>query len=173
MSDSDEGLSFPRRLLLRLAQAVVFIYLVLDAILAPLFQPIVRWFAELALIQRLERLIADLSPYTILILLAIPFVIAEPAKLYALYLIGAGHMVLGVATLIGAYLISLLVVDRIYQAGAFKLRLIEWFDHLMSWLTHYRDKLVRFVHSTAIWQAAMRLKRDMKEWFAELGLGRQ
>jgi len=173
LSDFEEGLSFPRRLLLRLAQSVVFIYLVLDAILAPLFQPIARWFAELALIQRAERLIADLSPYAILVLLAIPFVIAEPAKLYALYLIGAGHRVSGIVTLIGAYLISLLVVDRIYQAGAFKLRRIEWFDHLMSWLTHFRDRLVHFVHSTAIWQMAMRLKRDVKEWFAELGLGRR
>ncbi|ACB95928.1 hypothetical protein [Beijerinckia indica] len=172
MSDPDAGLSPLRRLLLWLAQGLVLFYLLLDAVVAPLFRPIADWFARLALVLRLERLIADLSPYMILFLLAVPFGLAEPAKIYGLYLIGAGHVLSGIVTLVGAYLVSFVVVERIYHAGEVKLRYIRWFAFVMDWLIHYRDRLRAFVQSTRIWAYFQEIKREIRGWIADFRLSR-
>ncbi len=65
-------------------------------------------------------------------MLAVPFAFAEPAKIYALYLMTEGHFATGLVTISMAYLVSLLVVERIYHAGQGKLQTIVWFAKLMQ-----------------------------------------
>ncbi|HYP58745.1 MAG TPA: hypothetical protein VEQ35_10760 [Beijerinckia sp.] len=157
-----------RRVLLWLAESLVIFYVALDAIIVPLFRPFLRWFAKLWLVIRFEEFVATLPAYGILVLLAIPFVIAEPAKVYALYLLGTGHVTIGLVTMAGAYLLSLVLVERVYQAGRAKLKTIGWFAKFMNWLVQFRDQLSAWAKSTRIWAMVTQLKRGARLFIARL-----
>jgi hypothetical protein len=149
--------------LLRLAEALVVVYVVLDAIAVPLFRPLLRWLARIRLVLRLEAFFAQLPPYLILALLLIPYVSAEPAKVYALYLMGTGHLITGFAALVAAYLVSLVLVEQIYQAGKTKLRSIAWFAKAVDWLFDFRDRLLDWMKATRVWIALIRLEGYVRE----------
>jgi hypothetical protein len=150
-----------RHLLLWPLQAVVVVYVILDGIALPVIRPIWRWVAGLRFVLRLQDIVAALPPYAILLLLAVPLAFAEPAKIYALVLMAQGHFVAGLFTMALAYLVSLVVAERIYHAGQAKLRTILWFARLMDWLTSIRDRLLAWAHETWIWAFATRLKQAM------------
>ncbi|MGO9007710.1 MAG: hypothetical protein ACLQIQ_04875 [Beijerinckiaceae bacterium] len=152
--------------LLRLAEALVILYVVLDAIAVPLFRPLLRWLARVRLVLRLEAIFAPLSPYVILAIVLIPYVSAEPAKIYALYLMGTGHLIAGGAALAAAYLVSLVLVEQIYQAGKTKLRTIAWFADSVDWLFDFRDRLLDWMKATRAWIALMRLEGYVSETFS-------
>lgn len=164
-----------RRLLLLAAEALIIFYLTLDALVAPVFRPLIRWLAKLRFVIRLEDLVADLPPYGILTLLAIPFALAEPAKVYALFLFATGHEMMGIVIFVLAYFVSFVVVERIYSAGRAKLRTIGWFAKLMDWLFAFRDHLLAWAKSTEAWAFFVRVKRRGAEvwrrWRLRFGLG--
>jgi hypothetical protein len=160
-----------RRVLLLPAKAVVVLYVVLDGIVTPVVRPLLGWAARLRFIIRLQDVVAALPPYAILVSLSIPFAFAEPAKLYALYLMAEGHFVAGFFTISMAYLVSLLIVERIYHAGRVKLKTIPWFAKLMDWLTGISDRLLAWGRATRIWALFVKLKRSARALAAKLRLG--
>lgn len=159
-----------RRLLLIAAEALIIFYLTLDALVAPVFRPLIRWLAKLRFVIQLERLIADLPPYGILALLAIPFGLAELAKVYAVFLIATGLERTGWTIFILAYLVSFIFVERTYSAGKAKLRTIGWFARLMDWLAAFRDHLLEWVRSTQAFMFFSRLKRRFADVIRRLRL---
>lgn len=169
LARTDENSSL-RRLLLLPAKAVVVLYLVLDGIVTPVLRPLLGWVARLRFVIRLQDIVAALPPYAILVLLAIPFAFAEPAKFYALYLMTEGHFATGLVTISMAYLVSLLVVERIYHAGRAKLKTIPWFAKLMDWLTGIRDRLLAWARATRVWAFSVKLKRKARALAAKLRL---
>ncbi len=169
MARTDENSSL-RRLLLSPAKAVVILYVVLDGIVTPVVRPLLGWVARLRFVIRLQDIVAALPPYAILALLAVPFAFAEPAKIYALYLMTEGHFATGLVTISMAYLVSLLVVERIYHAGRMKLATIPWFAKLMDWLTGIRDRLLAWARATRIWAFSAKLKRNARALAAKLRL---
>jgi hypothetical protein len=169
LARTDEKSSL-RRLLLLPAKAVVILYVVLDGIITPVVRPLLGWVARLRFVIRLQDIVAALPPYAILVLLAVPLAFAEPAKIYALYLMTEGQLVSGLVTISMAYLVSLLVVERIYYAGRTKLKTILWFAKLMDWLTGIRDRLLAWARATRIWAFSVKLKRNARALAAKLRL---
>ena len=169
MARTDENSSL-RRLFLLAAKAVVVLYFVLDGIVTPVVRPLLGWVARLRFVIRLQDIVAALPPYAIFALLSVPFAFAEPAKIYALYLMTEGHFATGLATISMAYLVSLLVVERIYHAGRAKLKTIPWFAKLMDWLTGIRDRLLAWARATRIWAFSAKLKRNARALAAKLRL---
>jgi hypothetical protein len=159
-----------RRLLLLPAKAVVVLYVVLDGIVTPVFRPLIRWVARLRLVIRLQDIVAALPPYAILGLLSIPFAVAEPAKIYALYLMTKGQFATGLVTIAMANLVMLLVVERIYHAGRAKLKTIPWFAKLIDWLTGIRDRLFAWARATRIWAFSVKLRQNARALVAKLRL---
>ncbi|MCI0468010.1 MAG: hypothetical protein L0Y57_13585 [Beijerinckiaceae bacterium] len=155
-------LRFPRPLLWA-ADAVVILYLILDGIATPLIRPLLRWVAGLVLVLRLQDIVASLPPYVILLLLAFPIAVAEPAKIYALYLMSQGYLYAGCATLAAAYLLSLVVAERIYRAGEERLRTIAWFANFMDWLIDIREQLLAWVRATPLWAISTKIRRRARE----------
>jgi hypothetical protein len=149
----------PRQFLLLVAEALIVVYVTLDAVVTPLFRPFVRWFAKLRYVIHLQEAVARLPPYGILTLLAIPFAIAEPAKVYAVFLFATGHEIAGVAVFVMAYFLSIVVMERIYSTGRDKLRTIEWFAKLMDFLIAFRDRLIAWAKATQAWIFTARMKR--------------
>ena len=167
MARPDE-ISSLHRLFLLAAKAVVVLYVVLDGIVTPLVRPLLLWVARLRFVIRLQDIVAALPPYAILVLLAIPFAVAEPAKIYALYLMTEGQFAAGLGTIAMAYFVSLVVVERIYHAGRAKLKTIPWFAKLMAWLTGIRDRLLAWARTTWVWAISVKLKRDARALAAKL-----
>jgi len=157
-----------RRVLLRAAEALVGLYVVLDDIFTPVFRPLVRWVVALPLVLRLQQFAAELPPYGILALMAVPFVLGEPAKLYGLYMFGTGHWVTGLVVLGLAYLVTIVLVERVYTAGKDKLRTIGWFAFVMDWLIAVRDHVHEWAKTTAIWAAAQQLVRSVRAAYPQV-----
>lgn len=138
-----------------LFEAFAAFILLLDAIVRPLYRPLLRWIAARRIMHRFAALIAPLPRFAILILFGIPFVIAEPLKLFALYLAARGLVVTGVLLMILAYLVSFLIVERIYDAGKEKLLTYRWFAWAMLQIGRVRDVLlaikVRIVARARAW----------------------
>jgi hypothetical protein len=141
----------PRRALFWAAEALVVLYVVFNAILRPVFRPLSRWLASLHLVVSLEARLAQLPPGVILVMLLVPFLSAEPAKVYAVYLMGTGHFASGLAIFIGAYVVSLVLVDHIYHAGKAKLRTLPWFAKITDYLFAFRDRLIAWAKTTQVW----------------------
>jgi hypothetical protein len=157
--------SIGRRIVLWPAEAVVTLYVVLDDVLTPVFEPVVRWVAALPLILRLQKFAADLSPYGVLFLLLVPSFIGEPGKVWGLYLLATGHWVSGLIVLAASYAVTLILVERIYTAGKAKLMTIRWFAYLMEWMFAIRDHLHEWARSTWIWAYAENLASQTRLFY--------
>ncbi|GAC1332466.1 MAG: hypothetical protein NVSMB26_12140 [Beijerinckiaceae bacterium] len=144
------------------ARAIVVLYLVLDSLVFPLFRPIARWIAARGLIVALQQRIAALPAYAVLFLLALPFVGAEPAKIYGVYLLTEDHLIGGLLVLAAAYFVSIVVVERIFDAGRTNLLTIPWFAMMWSWFTAIRDRLTTWVQSTKFWASFIAMKVRMR-----------
>lgn len=150
----------------RLVVAVVVVgYTVLDELLFPLFRPMIRWLTGLRLFQRIGEWLGRLPPYVALVVLGVPFVIIEPAKVAAIWWAGTGHVVTGTVGLLVAHALSLLVVERIFHAVYHPLMRIEWFAKLLGWLFGIRDRAIDMVKSTAAWRTASIWAGAVREWF--------
>lgn len=164
---ADKQPSLARRVLSIPAEIVVGLYVVVDGIVAPLFGPLVRWLSSLKLIQRLERAIGSLPPYVILVLLGVPFGIAELTKVYAVILMSEEHFRTGMTLFIGAYVVSILVCERTFHAGKAQLLTIPWFKVLYDWVMMIRDHILGWFRATRIWKMAEALRQK-----ARIGLHR-
>ena len=106
--------------------------------------------------------IAALNPYVILVLLVVPFGFAEFAKVYGLILIADGHYRIGMTMFLGAYVVSILVCERIFHAGKSSLMTIGWFKTIYDWLMAIRDRVLAWLRETRIWRASVGLKRSLR-----------
>lgn len=129
----------------RLGQAggvLVGAYIVIEQLVLPIFRPLARLLVKLPPVVWIEKWAARLPPYGALIALAIPLVVAEPAKWFGLFLIAESQVLLGTSVIVLAYLVSLTIVDRIYEAARPNLLQIAWFAKIMFWLVAVRDAML-------------------------------
>lgn len=92
--------------------------------------------------SRIRRAIERLGPYASLCLLAVPLAIVEPLKLVALVVAGSGHWITGTVTIVCAYAISLLLVERLFLIVKPKLLRLRWFAALWHWFVAVREGLL-------------------------------
>ena len=88
-----------------------------------------------------RRWIQKLGPYQSLAVLLVPIALVEPLKLIALFVAGNGHWLSGTGMLIGAYAVSLLVVERLFRVVKPKLMTLGWFAKSWTWWVAQRDKV--------------------------------
>ena len=155
---TDHKLNPLQRALRLFAEIVVAVYVVVDSIVFALFRPVVRWLSGLRVVQRIERWIQSLPPYVILVVMVVPFIIAELAKVFAVYWMAEGHFRTGMTIFIGAYIISIFVCERILHAGKAQLLTIPWFAWCYNWVMALRDAVFGWFKQTAIWRAAVAIK---------------
>ena len=151
-----------------IALVVVVLWAILDTLLFPLFRPLIGWLSSLRLFETVGGLIGRSPPYLVLLMLAVPFVVLEPLKVFALYWIAVGHVIQGTILLIFAHALSILTLDRIYHAGKGQLDKIGWFARLMGWVVGLRDWAFGWVKHTAAWQSAANMLAATRLWFRNL-----
>ena len=94
----------------------------------------------------------SLRPYPTLALFVVPFVILEPAKPLAAYLIGTGRYFGGMALLIAAELLKLVLVERLFVLTRRKLLTILAF----AWGYVRWRRAIDWLQSTTMWRDARR-----------------
>jgi hypothetical protein len=154
--------------LLAILRGILTVLIVIDEIARPLCRPLIRWLSSLRIIQRIEAGIARLPRLGILILLAIPFAIAEPLKLLGLLMMADGRARTGSIVFGFAHLVSFLLVERIYHAGRDKLLTYGWLAWGMALLDRLRRRALDWVRSSAAYAFALRSRDAARQWWRSL-----
>jgi hypothetical protein len=90
----------------------------------------------------LRRRIQKLTPYFSLLLLSVPVLLVEPLKCAAVFVAGKGHWLTAAGMIIGAYPVSLVLVERLFRAVKPKLLMLDWFGKLWARYSTLRDKVL-------------------------------
>jgi len=151
-----------------IATVVVVIYEAAAAIFTPLLRPLWLWLGGFTLFRLIGGWIGRQPPYMVLVLLAVPFCVIEPAKYLALYWLATGHLVTGGIALVLSHGLSLLVCERIFHAGYEPLMRIGWFNRLLTWLLGLRDRALAWARASAAWQTARDAWHTVRAWWAEV-----
>ena len=96
---------------------------------------------EMTRLAGARRWLQKLGPYQSLAVLLVPITLVEPLKLIALFVAGKGHWLSGTGMLIGAYAVSLLVVERLFRVVKPKLMTLGWFAKSWTWWVALRNKV--------------------------------
>jgi len=151
---------------------LLILWTLLETLLFPIFRPLIDFLSSLRLFELFGTALAKLPPYVALLVFAVPFIIIEPIKAFALYWFGIGHIVQGGVLYVLAHLASILIVERLYHTMHAPLMRIGWFKTLMTWLDGIRRVTLDWAKSTAVWQASARFARDTRAtvagWVASL-----
>lgn len=89
-----------------------------------------------------RRLIQQLGPYQALALLMVPVGLAEPLKIVALFVAGTGHWFSGTAIIVGAYVVSIFITERLFRVVKPKLMTIGWFARLWTWIATFPARIL-------------------------------
>nr|WP_250807127.1 hypothetical protein [Neorhizobium tomejilense] len=130
-------ITFPIRFLVGLV-------IVADAAARPFYRPLLDRIASWRIMEAFEAFVAGLPRFAILILFAVPFAVAEPLKILALLLLAGGKIVVGLPLLILSYLVTFLLVERIYHAGREKLLSYGWFAWGMGHVSQIKERIVEY-----------------------------
>ncbi|MCB4768349.1 hypothetical protein LGR54_07015 [Ancylobacter sp. Lp-2] len=159
--------SIPRLLF----EAVVLLVVVLDELARPIYRPLIAAVARWRLMQRFEAWVAGHGRLTILILLAVPLVVVEPMKFLAVIWAAKGHYASGTVALAFAYLVSFVVVERIYSAGKPKLMTFPWFAWGVGLMEMVRGAALEVLRASPVWQRATRLAAWLRARVARFRAG--
>ncbi|CAO3355208.1 hypothetical protein [Azospirillum melinis] len=157
----------PRSLLSRLLRPVATLfavaYFLLDALAYWVVRPVARRIARLPLFARFGQWVAGLGPYPSLVLVLVPLALLEPAKPVGAWLFATGRPMSGAAVIIGAELVKITLVERLFHIAKPKLLTIGWFawgyGRVTAWLAWLKEtapvrtarKLLSTVRQFARW----------------------
>jgi hypothetical protein len=144
-----------RRILLALPRLLLAVaVLIHDALVVVLARPL-RWLAQWQPIRRMQAWVAKQSALTVLVLLAAPVIILEPAKLIGLLWLATGRVWPGLALLVFAYGLSLVLIERIFDAGLPALLSWGWFRRGYEWFVGFRAAIMARIRALAWVQAVL------------------
>jgi hypothetical protein len=95
----------------------------------------------------MRRNIQRLTPYASLVLLAVPFMFAEPLKLVAVFIFGSGHLLAGLIVMLCAYVVSTLLVEWLFKIVKPKLLTLSWFAIIWKKVVDTRRAALRWLKS--------------------------
>ncbi|MBB6250278.1 hypothetical protein [Nitrospirillum iridis] len=130
-----------RRLLTPLAVVAALLYVLVDVCFLPLVRPFAAWMGRWSPFQALGRLIDRLGPRATLVLFLVPLIVLEPVKPLGAFLIAQGKTRTGLLLIIGAEVLKLLTVERLFQRSRHKLLTIRWFARVHGWIVGWIDRL--------------------------------
>ena len=131
----------------------------LQALLARLGQwPGLRW---------VERWVRQLPPWAAVLLFALPTALLLPVKLLALWAMGRGHVVLGMAVIALAKVVGTAVVARLFTLTQPALMQLRWFALGYAHWLRFKQHLLLRVRASWPWRAARVWRRGVqRRWRA-------
>lgn len=141
------------RFLLLPLRLIIAVLVIISEIARPVYRPLVNWFASLSIVKHFGEYVGSLPRSVILVLFIVPLAIAEPLKIYALVVIARGHVISGLVIIALAYLMSFLLVERLFHAGREKLLTYRWLRWIMdrvetvrNWIAEMKQSVLATVH---------------------------
>jgi hypothetical protein len=141
-----------RKLLQIPLTAGVLIYFLFEDLFLGALRPLFRLLGRLAPFTALGAWLQRLNPYVALVIFAIPFIIVEPIKVFSLFWISVGHLLSGTILLVVSYVVSLLIVERLFNATRGQLLSIPWFRWSFERVMRLKAWAFEQLESTWIWQ---------------------
>lgn len=142
------------QLLLLPLRLVITLLVIVSEIARPVYRPLVNWFSSLSVVKHFSAFVGSLPRAVILVLFVVPLAIAEPLKIYALVVIARGHVITGLVIIALAYLMSFLLVERLFHAGREKLLTYGWLRWIMdrveivrNWVAEIKEGVIAVVRS--------------------------
>ena len=135
------------QLLLLPVRLVIAVLVIISEVARPLYRPFVNWFSSLSIVKHFGKFVGSLPRAVILVLFVVPLAIAEPLKIYALFVIARGHVISGLVIIALAYLMSFLLVERLFHAGREKLLTYGWLKWIMDRVATVRDSIAEMKKS--------------------------
>jgi len=111
----------------------------------------------------LERRIRALPPHVALAVFFVPALALLPVKIGALWLIGTGHAMLGLALVVVAKGVGTALLARLFALTRPALMRLAWFADLHTRWTAWKQALMAQLRASWAWQRARELSR---RWLA-------
>ena len=124
------------------------------------------WVGRWPPLAWLERRIAALPPAAALAVIAVPSLLLVPVKLVALWLIGQGQALLGLAVIVVAKLVGTALVARLFHLTQPSLMRLAWFAALYARWTAWKEALFARVRASWTWRAGRAIKRRLAQRWA-------
>jgi hypothetical protein len=116
-------------------------------------------FARLPAIAWLERRIAALPPALAVLVFLVPALLLLPVKVGALWLIGRGRAMLGLALIVLAKVIGTGLVARLFMLTRPQLMRLPWFARVYTRWVGWKDGVMARVRASLPWRLARSLRR--------------
>ena len=160
--------SLVRRILTLPLAALATIVVLFDDLVRSAVKPAVAWLASLEPIRRIEAAVARLPPYPTLALFLIPMAVIWPIKLYALYLIGLGHVTYGALAFVAAKVVGIGLAERLFALSRDKLLSIGWFAKGYFFVIAVRDRVHLYLKGTRWWPVLVAFLTRVREGWRAL-----
>ncbi|MBR0673685.1 hypothetical protein [Neoroseomonas soli] len=152
----------PRDLLRPPLLLLAFLWVVLEETIWRWAKAIGGLVARIPVFAALERMIVRLDARIVLLFFAVPIAALFPVKLGALWLIGSGRPLAGIALLLAAKSIGTAFSARLYVVAEPKLMEIRAFAWVHGHVLALLARAHAFLDSSPAWQAARRMTRRAK-----------
>ena len=136
--------------------AVAVVLVLFDDLFRPWVKAAVDRIARLRLLRRFETFVATLSVPATMALFVIPVLVIWPLKLYALVLIGGGHVVSGAAMLVVAKIVGVAIAERLFAISREKLLSVRWFAWCFVRAVVFKDRVHAWLTRTSAWRTVRR-----------------
>jgi hypothetical protein len=111
----------------------------------------------------IEARIRELPPRFALALFALPILSLLPLKILALYWLGHGHAVLGVAVILTAKVLGTALGAWLYNLTQATLMRLPWFARWHARWMAFKDALLAQLKSGAAWQSWLRARAAIRQ----------
>ena len=126
------------------------------------------WIERLPPLRWVDARLAALPPAIALVAICAPTLLLFPVKLFALWLLGTGHMWAGLGLGLAAKILSTALVARIFFACRPQLLRMPWFARLYDRLMGLRTRIHAWIEQQPAWKAAResvrRLRGHVRAW---------
>jgi hypothetical protein len=123
------------------------------------------WLMRWPPLAWIERGITRLPPYPALLVFFAPTLLLLPVKLSALWLIGQGHAVLGLAVIVAAKIAGTALIARLFQLTQPALMKLDWFARFYRGWSLWKEAMFMRVRASWVWRAGRVIKkRVMQRW---------
>ena len=129
------------------------------------WEPLAAAFAALGRLpvwRRLERMIISLPPWAALLAFGVPVLVLIPIKVLAVYLLGQGHLGMGLGLILTAKLAGTALAARLFQLTQPALMRIQWFASAYIPWKIWKDHKLRLIRSSLPWRLGRRIKHRMR-----------
>jgi len=116
-------------------------------------------FSRLPVIAWLERRISALPPGLALLVFLVPALLLIPVKVGALWLMGRGRALLGLALIVVAKIVGTAIVARLFMLTQPQLMRMPWFARLYSRWVAWKEVVMARVRASVPWRTARVFRR--------------